>query len=107
MIFFYFKKAADIFINTTKINISKVSWLKVTPNKPGKILVKKTFNKLEQWTEINVFKKGLTIKNVSEATLPILLWKSQITENKKADLKNMIGFMLKPEDKLLYECITS
>lgn len=105
--FFDFKRAADTFINTTKVNISKMAWIKITSNKPGKIMVKKTFNELEQWTEINVFKKGVTKKKVSEAALPILLCKSHITEDKKADLKTIIEFLVKPEDKLFYESITS
>lgn len=105
--FFDFKNAADNFINTTKVNISKISWIKIIFNKPGKILVRKTFNELEQWSEINVFKKGVTKKKVSEAALPILLCKSHITEDKKADLKTMIEYLVKPEEKLFYEGITS
>lgn len=84
-----------------------MSWIKVTSNKPGKILVKKIFNELENRNKINIFKKGVTKKKVSEATLLILLCKSHIIEDKNADLKNMIGFLVKPEDKLFYEHITS
>uniref|UniRef100_A0A1B6KHW1 DUF7869 domain-containing protein n=1 Tax=Graphocephala atropunctata TaxID=36148 RepID=A0A1B6KHW1_9HEMI len=101
--FFDFKKAADSFINTAKVNISKMSWIRTTSNKPGKIMVKKTFSDLEQWTEINVFKKGVTRKQVLEAPLPLLLCKSRITEDKKTDLKTMLDFLVKPEHKMFFE----
>lgn len=39
--FFYLKKAANTFINTDKVNILTASWIKVTSNQPGKIMVKK------------------------------------------------------------------
>lgn len=40
--FFDFQKVVNTFINTTKVNISKMAWIKITSNKPSKILVKKT-----------------------------------------------------------------
>lgn len=74
--FFDFKKAADTFINTTKLKISEISWIRVNSNESGKILVKKTFCELEQWTEISVFKKGVTKKNMSSSIAIFVVHKS-------------------------------
>lgn len=99
--------AAKKYINTKHVKISTICWLKVSAGKPGIIQVKKTFNDIEPWMEINVFKKGVTVEDISNSALPMLTCTSQISEAKKVDLKNLIPFLQKPEDKEFYENLIS
>lgn len=49
--FYDFKSAADETLNTKKVQISQIQWIKITKSKPGTVMTKKTFNKIEDWAE--------------------------------------------------------
>jgi len=66
-----FKQAADLFINTTKLNISKCSWIKIEKN--GVVKTRTTFNVFETWNTCKVLKKGITTQKMKNSILPTLL----------------------------------
>jgi len=81
--FYDFKKAADMYLNTGKLQISKLSWLKITKDKPGVVQTKTTFNGLEAWSACKVFKKGVKVNTIKEMDLPYLVCKNKISVEKK------------------------
>lgn len=105
--FFNFKECCDKYLNTKKLNISKLIWIKIVASSPGKIKVKRTFNELEEWTTVNVFKPGVTVEDIKNIDLPRLECISQISHAKKTDLKSMIPFLTEQRHKQFYEQLTS
>lgn len=83
--FYDFKKAADMYINTKNLKISKYSWLKIEKYKPGAVQTKTTFNKLVNWSTRKVLKKGVKVNTIKEMNLPSLVCES-IVSFKKRDL---------------------
>ncbi|KAE9536991.1 hypothetical protein AGLY_006798 [Aphis glycines] len=100
--FYDFKKAADMYLNTGKLQISKCSWLKITKDKPGVVQTKTTFNELEAWRACKVIKKGVTVNTIEEMDLPSLVCENKISVEKKKDLQQMLPF-LKDENKEFFE----
>ncbi|KAL4096904.1 hypothetical protein QTP88_021779 [Uroleucon formosanum] len=101
--FYDFKKAADMYLNTGKLQISKCSWLKITKDKPGVVQTKTTFNELEAWSACKVIKKGVTVNTIKEMDLPSLVCENKnISVEKKKDLQQMLPF-LKEENKEFFE----
>jgi len=70
--FIDFKQAADSYINTTKLNISKCSWIKIEKDAFGVVKTRTMFNELEPWNTCNVLKKGLTTNTIKDSVLPTL-----------------------------------
>jgi len=99
--FYDFKKAADMYLNTGKLQISKCFWLKITKDKPGVVQTKTTFNELEAWSACKVIKKGVTVNTIKEMDLPSLVCENKISVEKK-DLQQMLPF-LKEENKEFFE----
>lgn len=62
--FFNTKECWDKFLNNKKLNIFKLIWIKASSGSPRKVKVKSTFNELERWTTVNVFKAGVTVKDI-------------------------------------------
>lgn len=81
--FYNFKKAADMCINTNKLQISKCSWIKITKDKPGVVQTKNTFNEIEMWNIYQVFKKGVKVSTIKEMDLPILACENKMSMEKK------------------------
>lgn len=100
--FFDFKHAANLFLDTKKIQISKVQWICLSSAKPGMVRVKQGFNELEDWREYNVLKKGVKPEDLVNFQLRTLQCKNSLSEAKKKDLKAMIPF-LKNENKQFFE----
>lgn len=105
--FFNLKECCHKFLNTTKLNISKLVWLKVSAKTPGVVKVKKTFSELEEWSKVKVFRKGITVNDIKNSALPSLQCVSQLSEAKKNDLKSMINFLTNAQHKAFYENLTS
>ena len=102
--FFYFKSAAKSFLNTKKLEIKKVHWIRITKENPGVISTKKTFNEIEPWSQTKVLRKGVKLedlKQLPEHLNPI----NNMKKEKKDDLKTMIPF-LKEENKDFYRKLT-
>lgn len=100
--FYDFSIAAKEYLNTSKLEISKVSWLKINKTKPGTILTKKTFSEVEPWVKMNVFKKGIRMETLKGMQLPQLNIEGRLKNEKKEDLKKFIPY-LKNENKTFYE----
>jgi hypothetical protein len=100
--FYDFKKAADMYLKTEKLQISKCSWLKITKDKPGMVQTKATFSELESWSSCKVLKKGVKVNTIKEMDLPSLVCENKISVEKKKDLQQMLPF-LKEENKNFLE----
>jgi len=98
--FIDFKQAADLYINTTKLNISKCSWIKIEKN--GVVKTKTTLNELETWNTCKVLKKGITTQKIKDSILPTLPCHNSISAEKKRDLQQMLPY-LKEENRAFYE----
>lgn len=100
--FYNFKLAADHFIDTKKLQISKAQWIRVSTNKPGIIQIKETFSDIETWKEVMVFKKNIKADALVRYQIPLLPQNNKLSTEKKRDLKRMIPF-LKEENKHFFE----
>lgn len=98
--FFDFKESSTNCLNTKKLEISKVKWLKVTKADPGVVYVKKSWTDIEPWVKIKVFKKGVDEEQVLQ-NLQKLKTKNRLSQEKKADIVKMIPY-LKEENKDFY-----
>lgn len=95
-----FKQAADLYINTTKLNISKYSWIKIEKN--GVVKTRTTFNELETWNTCKVLKKGITTQKIKDSILPTLPCHNGLSAEKKKDLQQMLPY-LKIENRAFFE----
>jgi len=59
--FIAFKQAANSYINTTKLNISKCSWIKIEEDALGVVKTRTMFNELEPWNTCKVSRKKLLL----------------------------------------------
>lgn len=91
--FLDFDKAATKNINTSKLKISKVSWLCLTKDNHGVIKYKETFNELLGWETCNVFNKGITVEDILSTELEALPDIVPLPENKQKDLRSMVDFV--------------
>lgn len=64
--FYDFKRACDTYLNTQKVNISKIQWTRIEKENPGKIRVRETLNEMEEWKVVNVLKKGITLDGLKK-----------------------------------------
>lgn len=63
--FIDFKQVADLYINTTKLNISKCSSrIKIEKNV---VKTRTTFNELKTWNTCKVLKKGITTQKMNDS----------------------------------------
>ncbi|KAJ8867081.1 hypothetical protein PR048_032943 [Dryococelus australis] len=53
---------ADMFLNTTKLQLTKLSWIRMSDNNPTSILAKENFNELE-WSKYSVFKMSYNLQH--------------------------------------------
>lgn len=100
--FFDFKQAADSYINTTKLNISKCSWIKVEKAAPGVVKTRTMFNELEAWSTFKVLKKGVTTNKIKDLLLPSQPCKNNLSSEKKKDLQQMLPY-LKGDNRAFFE----
>lgn len=91
--FFDFEEAASKYIDTKELRISKLSCLKIDKNYPGYVLSKQNFNELCDWEKCYVLKKKTSLKDIVSVQLNTLPEEVPLAENKKKDLRNMLGFI--------------
>lgn len=91
--FKHIQQAADCFLNTSKLNIFKVSCIKVTKEDPTKMKIKKTHSELEAWEEINVLKKGKNKKQLSQVVLTSIKKTSRIIKEKLKIFEDMVPYI--------------
>lgn len=87
------QKFADTFINTSNLQISQASWIRISNENPGYVKVKKTFSEIEDWTISNVVRKGKRIQDLCSYQIPPLQCKNRITAAKLKDLKAMQDYI--------------
>lgn len=100
--FFDFRAASEKVINTSKLQISKAQWINITRENPGVIKIRETLNEMEPWKTMNVMKKNVTSRTITEMSLPILNCKNSISDEKKRNLQEMIPYLTE-ENKQFYE----
>lgn len=100
--FWDIKEAADTFLNTKALNISKAVLIKIDHRNPTVLHIKETFSELEAWKKINVLKKGKTTDDLKSAEIKLLPPENKITANKRKSLSSMIPYLENPEHKIFY-----
>ena len=103
--FIDFQKVADVTMNTAKLNISKVQWLRVDKSNPQIVHTRRTLNDIEPWQHISILKKGIKIEDIKNMQLSTLQAKSHLPQEKKKDLSQMIQYLTKEDDKNFYRGI--
>ena len=88
-----FQEISDCFLNTTKLNISKVCWMEISKENPILIKTKKTFNNWEDWASCNVLKRGKTISEIKTKPLPKLNCKNRLSKEKVKNLQDMLDYI--------------
>ncbi|KAJ8926761.1 hypothetical protein NQ314_020879 [Rhamnusium bicolor] len=71
--FWDIKEAADKFLNTKNLNISKAVRIKVDCKNPTVLLIKESFSDVEAWKQVNILKQGKTIGDLKSAKIALLL----------------------------------
>lgn len=85
------QQVADEYINTTKINISKACWIRISAENPTRIQIKTSFSEVAPWQTYNVLKKGKNLNNLQE--LSSLQCKNRISAPKLQNLKDMLDYI--------------
>lgn len=88
-----FHQVSDDFINTSKLQISQVSWIQITKENPTLVKTKKTFSDLEPWTKCNVLKKGKNLNHITQIIPPSLECKNRITAEKLKNIESMLDYI--------------
>lgn len=88
-----FQSMADEYLNTTKLQISQVVWIKIEQGQETSVKTKKTFSDIEQWTTCNVLKKGKKATGISLAVVPDLDCTNRISAEKLQNLKDMMDYI--------------
>nr|CAI5819742.1 unnamed protein product [Callosobruchus analis] len=81
--FWNIKEAADMYLNTSKLQISQAAAIRIEKQNPAMVKIKTTVSDLVPWEEVNVLKKGKTVSNIRNAELRVLSPENKISENKK------------------------
>lgn len=101
--FWDMKRAADEYINTTKLNISKASVITIDQANLPYITMKTTFSELHEGVKVNILKKGKTLADLRRANIIKLPPENNVSENKKASLRSMIPYLKNPEHQRFYK----
>lgn len=101
--FWDLKQAADQYINTTKLNISKAAILKIEASDPTVIKIKTSFSDIQEWSKINVLKRGKSVNDIKNAKLLKLPPESKVSQNKAISLRSMIPYLQNKEHQLFYK----
>lgn len=104
---FDFKKASNRFLYTLKLNISKIQWIKIVKETPGKVQIRETLNDLESWKTVTILKKGVNLQEVENLELPPLTSEAHISEEKKQNLRDMIDYLPDPDHKRFFKEVIS
>lgn len=88
-----FQQMADNFLNTTKLNISKVCWIKISKENPLIVHTKQSFNDLDTWVSCNILKRGKTLNEIKTRPLSQLSCKSRISKEKAKNLEDMLEYI--------------
>lgn len=95
--FISFSSLSDQFLNTIKLKISSVSWIKITKSEFLNILTRQTFNEIEEWKNYHIFKKNHSLNDVVQVQdLSQIQETPTINEAKKKDLLAMVDYLDKP-----------
>nr|CAI5826010.1 unnamed protein product [Callosobruchus analis] len=70
--FWNIKEAADMYLNTSKLQISQAAAIRIEKQNPAMVKIKTTVSDLVPWEEVNVLKKGKTVSNITNAELRVL-----------------------------------
>lgn len=88
-----FQSMAGEYLNTTKLQISQIAWIKIEQGQETLVKTKKTFSQLEEWTTCNVLKKGKRSTEIPVALVPDLDCRNRISVEKLKNLKDMIDYI--------------
>uniref|UniRef100_A0A1B6KRP9 Uncharacterized protein n=1 Tax=Graphocephala atropunctata TaxID=36148 RepID=A0A1B6KRP9_9HEMI len=104
MTFFDFSKASKEYLNTSSLEISKVSQVKVMKNTPSTIFTKKPFSEVETWKHTNIFKKGVKKEDIQGLELPRLEMEGRIKPEKKEDLRKFLPYLKEENSCFIKSC---
>lgn len=99
-------KASADFLNTTKLKISCVSWIRIEKNKLPFLDIMESHNDAIAWDKINIFKKGKSPTQLKDYILPTAPPKNNISKEKLKDLKDMLPY-IPTECRPFYEQLIS
>lgn len=86
--------AADQFLNTAKLQISKVSWIRVSSAGPSLIQTRNTFSDIDEWSSFQILRKGKNLHHIVDLQkFTTLIPTHKIKGEKKKDLLGMVKFM--------------
>ena len=85
--FFDFKAAADMNVQTSKLQISKAKWIYISADSPGLVKIRQTFNDMERWKSVNVLKKNMNIEKIKRMNILPLKCENQIHSRKRTDIE--------------------
>lgn len=95
-------KASTDFLNTTKLKISTISWIRIEKDKLPRVDLMESHNDSIPWDSVNIFKKGKSPNQLKNYTLPALEARNNISKEKLKDVKDMLPY-IPTENKAFYE----
>ncbi|CAG9840204.1 unnamed protein product [Diabrotica balteata] len=87
-------KPLPVKLNTKKLGISTTTQLRLTREKFGTVMVAKGHSELAGWSETNVLKSGVTLKDFKIIDLQKTRTHFGIPEKKRTDIEKMLHYLL-------------
>jgi hypothetical protein len=100
--FFDFCAAADEYLNTTKLGISQLAWLRIEESDLSSVYWKKSFRADDPFQKTRILKRGVTVTDLRSAILTTTSTHHPLAAAKKADLAAMLDF-LTPRARTFFE----
>ena len=104
--FLDFDKASAKVINTSRLGISKATWIRIDKENPGVVKVKTTFSEVEDWQNCYVLNPRVTPRAITSTNLDALPETVPIPQTKQDDLCKMLPY-LKEENKGFFQSLCS
>lgn len=86
-------KASTTMLNTSKLNISSVCWIRISNENPGKVLTKTSFSNMQDWTVCDVIRKGRKLEELKNMPLEQLHCQNKISKEKLKNLQDMLDYI--------------
>lgn len=91
--FFDIDEAASLTINTSKLKISKTTWIMVEKSAPGVVEIRESFNEISDFKSYKVLKPGVTMENIAKIQIQALPATAALSAMKKENLRKMLPYI--------------
>ncbi|KAJ4450003.1 hypothetical protein ANN_01410 [Periplaneta americana] len=91
--FFDIDEPASLTINTSKLKISKTTWIMIEKLAPGVVEIRESFNEISDFKSYKVLKPGVTLENIAKIQIQALPATAALSAMKKENLQKMLPYI--------------